>query len=154
MAFRVYNFLLICILILAVLMPCITKTSGGDSSFEWNSIQGVAMILIGAIFGILVILFIEIGRYYDPNDLCIKIENKLKNRADNLRQELKSLDEREANTKKILRASLFSQYWISDYDKEWWRNTIQKCQNRRRKILEEEIPGKPKAECPLRSRFI
>lgn len=92
-------------------------------------------------------MFIEIGRYYDPNNLCVKIENKLKNRADSLRQELKSLDEMETETKKIQRASLFSQYWISDYDKECWRKTIKKCQNRRRKILEEEIPNDLTFKC-------
>lgn len=147
MAFRVYNILLIFLLILAVLMPCLTGTPGDKSSFRWDTIQGVAMFLIGAIFSILVLLFIEIGRYYDPNDLCIKIKSNLKNRADDLRQELKSLDERETKTKKILRASLFSQYWISDYDKECWRNTIQKCQNRRRKIFEEEIPNDLTFKC-------
>lgn len=147
MAFRVYNRLLLVLLPLAVLMPCLTGTSGNETPFEWISIQGLAMSLIGAILVVLVLLFIEIGHYYDPNELCIKIERKLKNRAESLRQELKSLDEREKETKKILRASLFSQYWISDYDKECWRKTIQKCQNRRRQIFDEEIPNDLTFKC-------
>lgn len=147
MAFRIYNILLLVLLPLAVLMPCLTVTSGNETPFEWVSVQGVAMLLIGAILGVLVLLFVEIGRYYDPNDLHIKIERKLKNRADSLRQELKSLDVREQETKKILRASLFSQYWISDYDKDCCRKTIQKCQNRRRKIIDEEIPNDLTFKC-------
>ena len=147
MAFRVFNVLLVALLTLAVAMPFLTGKSGSDTPFEWVSVQGLSMIIIGITFIVLVRLFINISRYYDPNDLYEAIDVKLKNRADSLRQELKNLAELESTTSKILRASLFSQYWISDYDKDCWRKTIQKCQERRRVILEEEIPNDLTFKC-------
>ena len=105
------------------------------------------MIIIGITFIVLVRLFIDISRYYDPNDLYKVIAVKLKKHAESLRNELKDRTEIETTTRRLLRASLFSQYWISDYDKDCWRKTIQKCQERRRFILEEEIPNDLTFKC-------
>lgn len=76
------------------------KVSGYAKPFEWISVQGIAMFLIGTIFFVLVLLIIEISRYYDPNKLCAKIDidGKFEPQASNLAQELKSLNERESNT--------------------------------------------------------
>lgn len=147
MAFRLFNVLFVFLLVLAVAMPFLTGKSGSDKAFEWVSIQGLSMIVIGLTFFVLICLFISISRYYDPNDLYKTIDTKLKNRAENLRQELNSLTVLETHTRRILRASLFSQYWISDYDKDCWRKTIQKCQERRRVILEQEIPDDLTFKC-------
>ena len=118
MAFRFFKVLLVALLALAVAMPFLKEKFDSSTSFEWVSVQGLSMVIIGLSFFVLVRLFKNISRYYDPNDLYEAIDVKLKNRADSLRQQLKNLAELESTTSKILRASLFSQYWISDYDKK------------------------------------
>lgn len=94
------------------------------------------MVVIGLKFFMLIRLFVIIGSYYDPNKLYKTIDNKLKNQTEILRHELCGLLVREDKIRRILRASLFSEYWISDYEKESWRKKIQKCQESRRIILE------------------
>lgn len=147
MAFRFFNVLLVLLLALAVAMPFLTEKPGADTPFEWVSLQGLSMIVIGLTFIVIVRLFINISRYYDPNDLYEAIDKMLKSQAEDLRQELKGLTELESETRKILRASLFSQYWISDYDKDCWIKRIQKCQERRRYIYEQEIPNDLTFKC-------
>lgn len=76
--FGFFNVLLVLLLALAVAMPFLTGKPGADTPFEWVSLQGLSMIVIGLTFIVIVRLFINISRYYDPNDLYETIDRYIR----------------------------------------------------------------------------
>ena len=147
MAFRVYSLLLIVSIFTAIFLPVLTSKPGGETPFVWISFQGGALALIFITITFLIYLFIKIGQYYDPLRLGQIIETSLRNRAQRLRLELRTLKNREAYLTKILRASYYSEFWISEYERDRWRANIRSIRNRTREIYEQEIPNDLSFRC-------
>lgn len=146
LAFRLYNILLVCLLILAVCIPWL-RNNDSTLAFNWWSIQGIAITIIGFTFFILILLFIEITHYYDPLKLADDIDTQLKRESDHLSRKLVTLRKNEYRMKKFIRASRFSKYWISQYEIDCWNKKIKKYREQQRNIIEEKIPNNLVFKC-------
>lgn len=137
--YKFFKIFYVILLVICVSMPNMVGKTGTDLEYQWWSPQGIAMaIVLGALINSIV-LFVKIGNYYDPQDLCQLIDRKLKKRGAFVRNQLKSLRNRQQILRTYSRIFSSGRWPIPKQIIRFMTVSSQRCQMKINNILEQEI---------------